>query len=340
MSGNDTSQVLGLDIGTSRIVVARRAGQPSPGSKEDWRYESQLNAFVNIPFSKITASTLRQESIPHTIEGQEILVHGNESERFAGLLNAEIRRPMTRGMLDPREPESLKVIREILTRMLGPASPGASKVCFTVPAPPWGAAAGDLTYHEATIRQLLTEFGYESSSINEGLAVVYGELQDSNYTGIGISCGGGLCNVCLAYLSVPALSFSIPKAGDYIDASAARVTGERANRIRLAKEDSFHFNGFHGDKIRQVIAVYYDDMLQSLVSALTEAFTHTSNLPKFNRPIGIVLSGGTAMPAGFRDRFEALIRQQAFPIPISGVKLAENPLYSTAKGALACALSE
>ena len=34
---------------------------------------------------------------------------------------------------------------------------------------------------------------------------------------------GGLCNVCLAYLSVPVMSFSIPKAGDYIDSSASLV---------------------------------------------------------------------------------------------------------------------
>ena len=71
-----------------------------------------------------------------------------------------------------------------------------------------------------------------------GLAVVYGELESSNYTGIGISCGAGLCNLCLTYLSVPVLSSSTPKAGDYIDASAAQMMGERVNRIRLAKEES------------------------------------------------------------------------------------------------------
>ena len=80
-------------------------------------------------------------------------------------------------------------------------------------------------------------------SINEALAVVYAELESSNYTGIGISCGGGLCNVCFTYLSVPVLSFSMKKAGDYIDTSAASMTGERANRIRILKEGSFHLNG-------------------------------------------------------------------------------------------------
>lgn len=340
---------IGLDVGTSRIVLARRAN-PEIASAENNvensaqnNYDSQLNAFVSIPYSKLTVAALLRENVPHTVEAQHILVHGNESEKFAGLLNAEIRRPMTRGVLDPKEPDSLKVTREILSRMLGTANkenPGPPhKVCFTVPAAPLGAA-DSLTYHEATLRQTLEELGYEPSSINEGLAVVYGELEDSNYTGIGISCGGGLCNVCLAYLSVPVLSFSIPKAGDYIDTSAAQVTGERANLVRLAKEDSFHFNGFFADKMQQVIGVYYDDMLRSLVGALQEAFARTSSLPRFNRPIPIVLSGGTALPAGFRERFEKLLWEQEFPITVSEIRLAQNPLYATAKGALTCALSE
>ena len=156
----------------------------------------------------------------------------------------------------------------------------------------------------------------------------------------GISCGGGLCNVCLAYLSVPVVSFSVPKAGDFIDSSAAAVTGERSHLIRLAKEDSFHFNGFFADKMQQAISVYYDDMIQTLVTALKEAFDRTSSLPKFNRAIPMVLSGGTALPAGFRDRFEKLLREQDFPINVSEIRLAQTPLYSTAKGALTCALSE
>ena len=321
---------IGLDVGTSRIVVARQEGQ-------EFRYESQLNAFVSIPYSKITAATLEREGVPHTVEASEIIVHGNESEKFAGFLNAEIRRPMNGGVLDPKEPDSLKMIREILASMLRGAKP--AEICFSVPAAPVSAAE-TLTYHETTLRQLLAEMGYEATSINEGLAVIYGELEDSNYTGIGISCGGGLCNVCLAYLSVPVISFSVPKAGDYIDLSAAQVTGERANRIRLAKEDSFHFNGFFADKTQQVLSVYYDDVITSLVAALREAFGRTSNLPRFNRPVPVVLSGGTALPAGFRDRFEKALLQQDFPITLSEIRVAKNPLYSTAKGALACALSE
>lgn len=333
MSSVSSASALGLDVGTSRLVVARQSG-------EGIRYESQLNAFVTIPHTKMTENVLQRERVPHLIQRGEIMVQGNESEKFAGLLNVEIKRPMTRGVLDPREEGSLQAIRELLVSLLGYRDPFRErKVTFTVPAPPLGAEE-TLTFHEKTVKQILTDLGYESRSINEGLAVVYGELEDSNYTGIGVSCGGGLCNVCLAYLSVPVLSFSVPKAGDFIDLHAAQISGERANRIRLAKEATFHFNGLFSDRIHQVISVYYDDVIQTLVKSLKDAFARASSLPRFTRPIPMVLSGGTAMPPGFRERFEAILKEQEFPLKVSEVRLAAEPLNSSAKGALACALSD
>jgi hypothetical protein len=186
---------------------------------------------------------------------------------------------------------------------------------------------------------LLTGLGYETRSVNEGMAVIFGEMESSNYTGIGISCGGGLCNVAMAYLSVPVLSFSVPKAGDYIDHSAASQTGERANHIRLIKEQSFHLNGIQGDKIHQVIGVYYDDMIDSLITGMKDAFSRT-RLPKIGRPIPVVLSGGSSVPEGFRDRFDAAVRGAELPVEISEVRLASNPLYAAAKGALVAALAD
>jgi hypothetical protein len=333
MRHNDkvNNSAVGLDVGTSRICLAQRVG-------EEFQYETQLNAFVTIPYSKMTESVLKKEKVPHTVSGPDIVVHGNESDRFADVLNIETRRTMDKGVLNPAEPESLGMLRKIVESLLDPVKE-RQKICFTVPAAPLGAE-DNLTYHEATLRQILTEMGYEVKSINEGLAVIYSELESSNFTGIGVSCGGGLCNVCVAYLSVPVFSFSIPKAGDYIDTSAAAITGERANRVRLVKEDSFHFNGFFADKLQQVLGVYYDEMIQSLVQGMKVAFSNSRNLPKSNRPLPIVLSGGTAMPEGFRDRFAKALAETDLPIASNDIRIAADPLHASAKGALVAALAD
>ncbi len=100
MSQHETGPAIGLDVGTSRIVAVK---QHRPAQAGEPAYESQLNAFVSIPYSRITAATLQREDVPHTIDMEEIIVHGNESEKFAGLLNAEIRRPMHGGVLGSQE---------------------------------------------------------------------------------------------------------------------------------------------------------------------------------------------------------------------------------------------
>ena len=322
----------GLDVGTSRIVVARRQGR-------NYKFQSELNAFVTLPLTGLTRSALDRERIPHTVTGQEIVVYGKESEKMADLFRTETRRPMSRGFINPGEPQGLLVLREMLAAMLGPAQSKTQKVYFSVPGQ-GEDVNGSLTYHEAALLEAITSLGYTARSIPEGLAVVYSELLDVNCTGIGVSCGGGCSNVCLAYLAAPVFSFSIPQAGDSIDSSAAHATGEMATRVRTLKETGFHFNGAQTDRIYHALTIYYDDMIRRLVDAIARAIRGIGRLPKLDRAIPLAVSGGTAAPAGFRERFERALREADFPIPISEVRLAAEPLHSTAKGALLAALSE
>ena len=82
---------------------------------------------------------------------------------------------------------SLPVMRSIISRLVGKAGVAGRKIFFSIPAPcPDGDQA--IAYHEASIQQILKQLGFEPQPIQEGLAVVFGEMAASNYTGIGISC--------------------------------------------------------------------------------------------------------------------------------------------------------
>ena len=87
LNGKAANSALGLDVGTSRVCLAQQVA-------EQFTYQTQLNAFVAVPFSPITENVLEKENVPHTVREGEILVHGNESDRFADLLNVETRRTM------------------------------------------------------------------------------------------------------------------------------------------------------------------------------------------------------------------------------------------------------
>lgn len=329
MKNSAQAQPIGLDIGTSRIVVARQ-------NDKKYEHDVQLNAFLALPYSKLTENLMVQGNVFHEVRDKEILVVGNDAGKFAEVFHAETRRPMYKGVLNPNEPHSLAVVRRIIARMAGRATVEGQKAFFSVPAPA-DNTEGSLAYHEESIRQILTELGYEATPITEGLAVVFGELGASNYTGIGISCGSGLCNVCVAVLSLPVISFSVTKAGDYIDSQAALATGEVTTRMRIHKEQSFRFNGFSSDRVHNALTVYHDEVIRSLVEGLEKQIVSTRNLPKFDQSVRVVVSGGTAMPDGFLERFEKALRASAFPVPISDVWLAADPLHSTANGALLAA---
>jgi hypothetical protein len=320
---------LGLDVGTSRIVVARGMDQP--------QYESELNAFITMPYSRLAESLLEREGVFHEVSGGELVVSGNDAQRFAEVFHVETRRPMLRGVLNPQEPHSLAVMRSIITRLVGKAGVAGRKIFFSIPAPGLEGSSA-IAYHEASIQEILKQLGFNAQPIQEGLAVVFGEMSGSNYTGIGISCGSGLCNVCLAALSVPVISFAVPKAGDYIDAQAASVTGELATRLRVQKELNFVVNGLSGDRVQNALSVFYDDVIQTLANALRSTISSTQRLPKLDQSVPIVLSGGTAIPKGFLNRFTTALGTGDFPIKISEVRMADDPLNSTARGALMAAL--
>ena len=79
------------------------------------------------------------------------------------------------------------MVRSIITRMLGRASGEGQKVFFSILAPVGGSDAA-ISYHQASISRILSDSGLRPHADHgSGLAVVFGELAESNFSGIGIS---------------------------------------------------------------------------------------------------------------------------------------------------------
>ena len=322
----------GIDVGTSKVVAARKRAKGIETA-------SQLNAFIPIPYSRFTETILGQNDISYFREGDELVVFATATEKFANMFNAEVRRPMSDGLINPREKMALPVLEAIIQSLLPKAKTQGEILAFSVPAAPPGKEA-ELTYHEATLRRHFEGMGYKAVAINEGLAVVFSELEDNNFTGIGLSCGGGMCNGTLAFLSIPSIMFSIAKGGDYIDHAVGSVVGESATRIKVIKEEGINLGRAPRDKIEKALHIYYEDLVESLVEALRRAMSRAEKMPKTDRPLPIVIAGGSAKPRGFKELFERALKGHSLPVEISGVRLAGDPLTATARGALIAAMYE
>ena len=328
----NTTTRIGLDVGTSKIVTAQGDSRASQAA-------AQLNAFIGVAHSPIAEATLQQNRVPYFRDGSELVVYGSAAEKFAHMFNAECRRPMARGILNSQEPAATHVLESILAMLVPQAARKGETLAFSVPA-----AASDLeselTYHEETLKHYLRSRGYTPIAVNEGLAVVLAELANESFTGIGISCGGGMCNVALSYLSIPSLTFGITKGGDFIDASVGQVVHEPATRIKAIKEDDLDLTRPSEDKVIKALQIYYDKLIQALVDELYRTVTRTQKLPRTDKPLPIVLAGGTSKPHGFRDRFEQMLLRRQMPFEVGEIRIAEDPLTATARGTLVAALAE
>jgi len=323
---------VGLDIGTSHVVVAQNKRNYIETIQE-------LNAFFTVPSAKFAKGILNQKEVMYYEREDQYYIFGYSAESFANMFNVNTRRPMKDGFLSPNEEEGLSVIQAIVNTLIRKPKKFGEVLCFVIPGEPLDGT-GSVVYHESVIKRFISSLGYSPLSINEGMAIVVSELSEDDFTGLGISMGGGMCNVCLSYLSFPVITYSIQMAGDYIDAMAGTAVGEPATKTKAIKEGELDLTQEPKDRVLTALNIFYDELIFKLLESLQRVLTSTENIPKIKAPIPIVLSGATAMPKGCKEKFENMLKNVSLPVQISTVRVAEDLLCTPAKGALIMAMTE
>lgn len=324
----------GLDVGTSFLHFAEKQGQ-------EIVFRTERNAFIDIDRRPFTEAMLTQAQVDYVRIEDKLYIVGNKAIEFANLFDREVRRPLSTGAISPLEGEALLMIETIIRGVVGKPGYEGETLYYSIPGPPLDAQV-NLAYHEKTLQAILQKMGYAPQPIDEGLAVIFAELVDHRFTGVGISFGGGMVNVCLAFRSVPVLTFSLGMAGDWIDQQVALAVGEKASLVCALKESTLDLSKQEGrSKIENALSICYDKLIAYVLDNMQSAFVKRIKLPRSPESLPLVLAGGTASPKGFLERFiEALARQKDFPLEIAEARMAKDPFYCVAKGALIAAQSE
>ena len=323
----------GLDIGTAFIYCAQKFGPTIT-------FRIQRDAFFDIEYSGFTRGILEKSEVKYVLSNGKIYVVGDDAIKFANAFGRNLRRPMRSGVISPREEEALPVLEVIIKSVLGEPSEKEELCYYSVPGTPVDADF-DTIYHENLIKEFLEKLGYRPKPINEGLATVFSELAEDNFTGMGISFGGGMTNVCLAIMGVPAISFSIARAGDWIDEEVAKATNQPVSKITTFKETFFNLKKPEGsmNRVEQALLIYYNYLIEYVLEQIKKEFEKKTAL-ELGEPITMVISGGTAKPPGFIERFKAILGRTDFPFKIKEIRLAPHPLYTVVKGALIAAIAD
>ncbi len=312
------------------IISADRDG-------EDIIFKRQRNAFMQIDSSDLTKNMLDTSKVLYIEDDDGIRLLGEDAFKFATIFEKEARRPMRRGIVSPQEKEAIPIMQLIVERVLG-GSKGPNEVLYiSTPADPIDVDM-DVLYHKKTMEALTKRLKYDARVIDEGLAVIYSELADYNFTGLGVSYGAGLTNVTLAYMASPLMSFSIGRGGDWVDEQAAKSTGLTKERVTATKEKVSSLNNqVTVGSPEGALNIYYDALISYSIEHIKKRLAHITP-PDVAFPVAV--AGGSSLPKGFFEMFQKKISNAKLGIELSKVVRAKDPLNSVARGCLIAAQTQ
>lgn len=326
MTKNSIKAGVGLDCGTMNFVAARKSGQKVETKRV-------RDAFLDLDPEHRRMLKLSNTSFAE-VDGR-LLVIGDEALECANLFNREARRPMSGGILNAGEVDAQQVIGLMMKQVLGEPSAEKERCCYSVPAPALDVQGSDVTYHRAIIGKILRELGYEPDAANEAQAIVFSECVKENFSGIGISYGSGMTNVCLSYNAMSALEFSIGKGGDWIDEGSGKAVNVTGAKMCSLKESGIDIANPSGRE-QEAVAFFVESLIDYSLKGIIEHFHRVKREILVPKPIPIVVSGGTSLAGGFLDKFKERFEllKGKFPVEISDVRHAQDPMTAVATGLL------
>ncbi|MFT5207588.1 MAG: hypothetical protein ACI9CF_001344 [Candidatus Omnitrophota bacterium] len=327
-TSSDTAERIGvgLDLGTAYLTGAREKN----GSKVFVKHER--NAFLSVRGDPSTVSLLNRLKIRYVEMGENMFVLGSVALDLGNIFNREIKRTMSMGILNPSEAAGIPVIKLLIEHILWEPRVKDEICCFSIPAKPVDRDQ-DTIYHKGVFEALLKSIGFKPMVIDEGYAVVLSEMASSEFTGIGVSCGGGMVNACAAFKSMPVLSFSITRGGDWIDTKASEVLGIPKGQVTIAKESGINIQKPEGREA-DAIAIYYRNYIHYFLEQLSEVFASSKDKPDYRDPVEIVFAGGSSMVNGFLEVVKEELLTIDMGFEIGTVRRAEEPFTSVARGCL------
>jgi actin-like ATPase involved in cell morphogenesis len=322
---------VGLDIGTGFISCAEEEeGNIKFRKVRDAFFKLNPSKFLEGSANNFGEGMLKNAGAHYVKVDDQLYVLGDDAFKFANLFHQECLRPMHKGVLNSKQPVSNLMVSELVKAVAGPPQAEDDILYYCVPADPIDADF-DVEYHKQILNGTFKDLGYKNINVmTEGLAVVYSELSDTQYTGIGMSFGAGMVNIVLG---IPVFAFSLSRGGDWIDSHAANHSEETSNVITAIKEKADFSLGDETTGIQRAICIYYESLLVYVVEQFKELYARTpkKQLPNVTMEMPLVIAGGTSLMLGFVERLRELVSED-FPVPISEVKHAENPLFAVSNG--------
>lgn len=323
---------VGLDMGTMNIVAARRTDKGVETNRI-------RDAFLDLPDEH--RKMLKLSGVNYVATDDGLVIVGDAAYDMANMFSREVRRPLQSGLISAGEIDALEILGILVKHVLGEPQ-SENEICyFSVPAAPVDDPDRDVVYHRGVLERIVNECGFKAYPSNEALAIIYSECAKDGFSGIAFSFGSGMTNVALAMGTIEGLSFSVARGGDWIDHGAAKSTGSTQARMCTLKERGL--NLMHPQsREEEALVVYYKNLIEYALDNVASEFYKIKDKFALPKAIPIVVSGGTSKAGGFLEFFTKVFedKRKKFPIEVSEIRAAKEPLDAVARGLLVQALQE
>ena len=328
---------VGLDVGTMNLVCATA----NSAGKID--ITALRNVFLAV--EKTHLGEMDLSKISHAMIDDDIFILSNDAYNFANIFGYSVNRSMQKGIISPEDINSADVLAVMIRELIGTEHSGKPGKCvFSVPGDTINARSNVL-YHQNIISRIITEIGFVPEPLNEAVAIVYAECADTDFSGISISFGAGLTNVAVVYKSIPVMEFALNRGGDWIDDNVAQAVGTIPNRVVAIKEKDFDIDRFDSGrkkerKVREALGYYYTNLIHFVIKSTLKELERRDLDLGFPDSIPMIISGGTSLAGGFLDLVRDQVQQEEWPLALSTVRYASDPLSCVAQGCLIKSLKQ
>ena len=331
---------IGFDCGTYNLICCKR------NAEADFEYKREVNAFLEMELQNdFVFNMMKKSGVPLILREEQKVAYalGEAAMNMAyTMTNIELKRPMKDGCVNPKQQDAFQIMNIMIHSLLDDVSQDGEVLYYSTPANAINEET-DADYHRKLLEAIFTAYesekGYkvDARSINEGMTLVYSELADKMFTGIGISCGAGMVNVAFSLFGAEVFSFALVNSGDWIDKQAAKATGESLSFINREKE-KVDLEAEPTNLVERAIKTQYELMIERTVAGIKKGLEENKeNQARLDHPIDIVVAGGTASPKGFGNLFGKLLHTANIDANLGKVIRPEKPLYSVARGCLIAA---
>lgn len=324
---------VGVDIGTMNIVSAR---QTQDGKVETKRIR---DAFLDLELD--AKRSLKMANVDYAEKDGMLVVLGDSALTMANLFKREARRPLSRGVISAGELDAQEVLSLLTGNVLGKPTEPNEHCFYSVPAAPVDDPGQDIIYHTQVFKKILSEHGYTAHPMNEAMAIIYSQCANEGFSGLSVSFGSGMCNVALSYQATAGMEFSVARGGDWIDSHSSKAVGKTASQMCSIKEKGIDLLKPEG-RDQEAVVFYIRALVEYCLQNISAQFKKVQGSVTLPEPVPFVISGGTTRAGGFLDIFKEEFEKirKRFPIQISEVRSATDPMTAVAEGLLVLASQE